>query len=77
MDNGQLVRYNAPTKFDTAEYGKMWVQMLDDGKEIYIQVSKDDTAPHWIRIGSFLEKVFYPKLYEESFIRECLDAYNS
>ncbi len=77
MDNGHLIRYSAPTKYDTALYGAIWIQMLDDCKDMYIQVSKDDQNPQWIRIGKFLEKAFSANLFDEDFISKCLEAYNS
>jgi hypothetical protein len=77
MDNGHLVRYSAPTKYDTAEYGKVWQQMLDDGSKAFIQVSKDEQNPHWVEMGKFLEKVFAHKLYDEDFVLECLNIYYS
>lgn len=76
MDNGQLIRYSAPTKFDCAEYGTLWIQILDDCKEMYIQVHKDENAPHWIPIGAFLEKALHAKLFEEGFLEECLKTFN-
>lgn len=76
MDNGRLVRYTSPTKFDGAEYGQIWERILEDfTHELWIQTSQDEANPSWIRIGSFLEKVFSARLYDDEFLKECLEKY--
>lgn len=77
MDNGILVRYSAPTKYDSAEYGQIWRQQLDNRYEQYIQVSKDEEKPEWIKMGVFLEKALCHKFYDETFIKECLKQYTA
>jgi len=77
LDNGILVRYSSPTKFDSAGYGQIWRHILDNGHEQFIQVSKDPEKPDWIRMGKFLEKALSHKFYDEPFIEECLERYSS
>jgi len=78
VDNGILVRYSAPTKFDYAEYGQIWRQLLDHNSyEHYIQVSKESESPSWIAMGTFLEKALENNFCDDLFIKNCLKDYES
>lgn len=69
-----LQRYCPPTKLDVAPFGTIYHVMVDSDipQHLYIQVSEDETAPQWERMGVFLEKVFEEFLNDDTFVDECL-----
>ena len=68
-----LVKYSAPSKFTNEPYGQIWQAMHDDNlSTLYIQTSKNEAEPHWMKMGDFLEKAFAPQLNDEKFIKGCL-----
>jgi hypothetical protein len=75
MEQSRLIRYSAPTRFDLAEYGTRWNQHLDDAQELWIQTSRDESNPLWMKMGNFLELVFAKELETEKFLKECLEKY--
>jgi len=46
-------------------FGTTWIADLEGGKQVWIQTSKDDDKPNWIRLGL---------LYEELFVKNPLGA---
>lgn len=76
MENGRLVRYTPPTRFDVGEYGQIWEKLNDDNShELWIQTNTEESNPLWVRVGYVLEKVFSAQMYDEKFLKECLEKY--
>ncbi len=69
-----LIKYSAPSKFTNEPYGQIWKAMHDDNlSTLYIQTSRNEEDPHWMKMGEFLEKAFGQQVTEESFIKGCLE----
>ena len=67
--------YTAPTHFDVAPYKTLWQVTKDDGIEIYMQISQDESSPRWSRLGDVLEKAFSAFICDEKFSEMCLRLY--
>lgn len=68
-----VVKYVAPTRLDTADFGTIHKVMGDnDTSELWIQTSTDITNPQWLKVSFILEKVF---AHRPEVISECLNIY--
>lgn len=78
MDNEikHITRFSKPTKTDRVPFGT-WLtyQDPDDKQEHYLQMSKDETNPSWVRLGEVLEQVYLAKLEDDKFIKKIITAY--
>lgn len=71
-----IKKYHAPTQFDYAPYGTYWVSLKNEEcPESYIQVSHDEKAPVWEKLGEFLERAFIHELSQSDFLDHCLLLY--
>lgn len=72
----QIEKFSVPTKFDMAPYGTVW-KSLGDGEnyELWIQACRDQFDPQWIKMGSFLERVYKDKFTDEKWLNEILKLY--
>lgn len=48
----------APCSLDREPYLCEWHADLESGMEIWIQISKDQEHPDWIRMGNLFEKAY-------------------
>jgi len=72
-DDNKVIKFNAPTKFDTAAEGTIWKQMKDDNRFVlHIQVSNDATTPQWESLGHFLEVALQEMFADKEFMQESL-----
>lgn len=68
-----VYRYGPPSKFHCEPYSTQWrVRESDDTETCYIQTSKDEANPVWVRYGDLLEEILYPKLDDEIFYDELM-----
>lgn len=69
-------RFSHPTKFSYEPYSTQWhVTRGHEPVICYIQISKDEEKPRWVRLGYLLEKVMLEKVEDIAFIEECIDKY--
>ena len=52
----------APENLNKEPYDTRWIADLEDGKQVWIQISKDIDKPNWLRLG---------EVFEQEFIRTC------
>lgn len=76
MSEATIERFRTPTRYDLEPYGSLWHIKIDEDCDVWIQASKDQLNPNWIRLGVFLACAFEDKLTPE-FIKECLEFYES
>ncbi len=67
-----LIKYTRPSSYDFAPYLTQWVLKEDNSKEIYIQLSEEETHPRWKRMGDILELAFEDFIINQEFLSECL-----
>jgi len=49
----------APENLSNKEpFGTPWIADLEYGKQVWIQTSKEDDKPKWIRLGEIYEECF-------------------
>ncbi len=49
----------APENLSNKEpFGTPWIADLESGKQVWIQTSKEDEKPRWIRLGEIYEECF-------------------
>ena len=71
-----VIRMTEPTKYSIEPYKTQWRYKDDDGTETcYIQMSRDDSHPHWIKYGDLLSYVFYNRLEDQEFIDSVILSY--
>ena len=78
MTNSNItVRYAPPSRFDVAPWATMCKVMLEGSDhDLYIQISKDETKPEWLKMRHLLEKAFEHFLADTVFIESCLEYYS-
>lgn len=65
-----IIRTNTPTNFCYEPFLTQWRMQEKDGKEIcYIQISRNESKPHWVRYGLILESYMHYRLEDEKFIK--------
>ena len=73
-----MTRYIAsPTNLEEAPFGALCSVFLNDEgtqHEVYVQTSRDETAPEWVSVKSLLITVYKDKLEDPLFIKELLEA---
>lgn len=71
-----MIRYTAaPTKYDIAPYGTLCALHLnDDGtdRRLYIQVSQDESDPHWITVEELVVQAYKHLFDNPCFLQDCL-----
>ena len=68
------VRYTIPGRFDNAPWSTLCKVMGEgDIYELYIQISRDDEHPDWVKLGALLDKTFTELLEDKEFIHCCLE----
>ena len=76
MENIEIdVRYSAPSKFDSAPHTTIAKVVTGLGKDnetykYYIQASKNDQQPEWMRMGDFLEIALESLFTRQTFVDE-------
>jgi len=61
----------APTNQHHDEYLTMWIADLEEGKQIWIQTSKDQDKPKWERLGFLYEElVLEEQAYQENMLND-------
>lgn len=68
MSKMTIVRYGAPTKLDSAEYGSQCIVRYHGSEDydLYLQTRKSEEDAKWELIGSFTPKV--PQEYIDQLI---------
>lgn len=52
-------KYTTPTNLSSCEeYATIWIAEKDKGTQVWIQTSKDENKPHWVRAGDIIENYF-------------------
>lgn len=76
--NSLVVKYSAPTKLISYPYGQIWKQIHDDNRFcLWVQTSKQESDPSWMKMGEFLEIAFKNDVYENKFIDRCLASFEA
>lgn len=69
-------RLNPPTKFSYEPYSTQWHATGDRGPMLcFVQISKDEDKPCWVRLGDLLERALFDKTEDAAFIEECIQVY--
>ncbi len=69
-------RVTIPTQYSPEPYGTQWRYKDTDGFETcYIQMSRDESNPHWIEYGDLLSYVFYDRLENKEFMELTIESY--
>lgn len=70
-------RFSFPTAYTFEPYGTQWHVIRADQTTIcYMQMSKNESKPKWIRMGDVLEIALMDKLEDLTFIEQCIEKYN-
>ncbi len=77
MPEAKVERYRTPSRYDLEPHGSLWWVKIDDSYDIWVQTSKEQQSPLWLRIGPFLEKALTCMLDNQEFIDECLYLYEN
>jgi hypothetical protein len=70
-----LIKYTHPSAYDFHPYATQWLLVNDTEKEMFIQLSEDDSHPQWERMGDVLETAFFDFMGNKEFMDECLRLY--
>jgi hypothetical protein len=71
-----IKRVTVPTQYTFEPYKTQWRYTDSDGIETcYIQMSRDESNPHWIKYGDLLEYVFYDRLEDDKFMELTVESY--
>ena len=71
-----IKRVTIPTQFSPEPYKTQWRYTDADGLETcYIQMSREESNPHWIKYGDLLEYVFYDRLNDVRFMDLTIESY--
>lgn len=69
-------RVTVPTQFTYEPYGTQWRYGDESGKQVcYLQMSRDESNPHWIPFGDLLAYVFSERLEDETFMNQVMESY--
>ena len=69
-------RYSRPTSVCTEPFLTLWRVKQDDGRyAVYVQTSKDDISPEWVKMSDLLEGAFANRLEDPVFMFECVAKY--
>jgi len=54
-----IQKYTIPTNVSSfEEYSTIWIAQKEDGAQVWIQASKDENKPQWVRAGDVIEQYF-------------------
>jgi len=52
-------KYTVPTNVSSLEpYSTIWIAEKDGGTQVWIQTSRDENKPKWVRAGEIIEHYF-------------------
>jgi len=46
----------APCHLNNEEYLCLWYHTMDNGVQIWVQTSVDESSPKWVRLGDWFER---------------------
>lgn len=70
-------RYSRPTSVCVEPFLTLWRVKQDDSSHvIYVQTSKDETFPEWVKMSDVLEGAFSDRLDDPIFMFECVAKYS-
>jgi hypothetical protein len=77
QDNSDVVfRLGPPTKISHEPYGFQWhLTSPIETTKVYIQTSKDEANPRWIRWSNMLEVVYCDMIKDRCFVEFCIARY--
>ena len=69
-------KYSRPTYLSRAPRKTVWFADMEDGVEIFVQASEDESKPQWLRAGKFLENAFCFEMQNPDFITTAMKLYD-
>lgn len=70
------IKYAPPTKYTIAPKGTVTSNPNDSEQlEYWIQVSADSQHPEWLRLGTFLERIFIEQIDDQFLVDNLLHFY--
>lgn len=71
-----IKRMTAPTDYCYEPFSTQWRMVDEDGAEIcYIQISRDEAKPYWVRYGVLLETYMQHKLEDQDFMLDVIKKF--
>lgn len=74
-----IPRYSRPTRTCKEPFQTQWHMMSNKVPQeptiCYIQVSKDEQNPQWVRFGDLLETMLFEKTQDPIFMHECITQF--
>jgi hypothetical protein len=72
-------RYSRPTYTCKEPFGTQWHMMSNkipkESTVCFVQLSKDEQDPCWVRLGELLEAMFFEKTNDPVFMHECITKF--